>query len=211
MPLALAAEFSGGETPFLLPEDALQAASRILTIDFAKDPSLRQQARDWMSEFGQVSVTPTERGMTVIDKYHFYYVSPLTPLGNSALIKQTFKFLTDKPVSMFRESPQFLHILKAEEEGLVDITIKVDDNMAEQGFIHPLTTCCRSNDYGELSTAWNEQRKQICEDVVKKHLIPSTAKWAKDYLRGQAEDYVAERCRMELEFVCHISSVENFI
>jgi transcription elongation factor SPT6 len=51
------------------------AASHILTLDFSKDPSIRQQAREFIEACGVVSVTPTERGMTVIDQYHLYYVS----------------------------------------------------------------------------------------------------------------------------------------
>ena len=68
-------------------------------------------------------------------------------------------------------------------------------------FIDPLYSCCRSEDYGEVASAWNELRKQICEDAVKKFLMPQCAKWLKEHLRLQAEDFVADRCRMELEYV----------
>ena len=56
-------------------DQALRAASHILTTEFAKDPAIRQQTRDFMAACGVASVTPTERGMNVIDEYHLYYVS----------------------------------------------------------------------------------------------------------------------------------------
>jgi transcription elongation factor SPT6 len=179
------------------------AASHILTLDFSKDPSIRQQAREFIEACGVVSVTPTERGMTVIDQYHLYYVSQRhlsRPDFMADPLVQTFKFLTRKPVSDFKDSPQFLHMLKAEDEGLVNISIDVQDDMSKQ-FIDTLVRCVHSNDYGEVSTAWNAVREQVCDDVVKKYLIPSGARWAREHLRGQAEEYVAERCRIELEFV----------
>ena len=91
-------------------------------------------------------------------------------------------------------------MLKAEEEGLVNIVIEVMDTEVEQ-FTGTLVRCVRSMDYGEISTAWNQLREEICQDVVRTHLVPAAAKWVKEHLRGEAEEYVAERCRMELEFV----------
>jgi transcription elongation factor SPT6 len=91
-------------------------------------------------------------------------------------------------------------MLKAEEEGLVTISIEVMETEIEQ-FAGTMVRCVRSMDYGEVSTAWNALREEVCEDVVRSHLVPSAAKWVKEHLRGEAEEYVAERCRLELEFV----------
>ncbi|EIW70012.1 hypothetical protein TREMEDRAFT_71488 [Tremella mesenterica DSM 1558] len=184
MPLDLAAEYAGEGTPFLTGESALKAASQILTTEFSKDPSIRQQAREFMEYFGVVTVNPTERGISVIDQYHLYY---------------TFKFLTRKPIAMFKDSPQFLHMLKAEEEGLINIVIEIPEADI-QTFADPLVRCCRSMEYGEVATAWNEMREEICQDVVSKLIMPAAARWVKEHMRLAAEEYVAERCRMELEF-----------
>lgn len=104
---------------------------------------------------------------------------------------------------MFKNIPQFLHMLKAEEEGLINIVIEVMDTEVQQ-FTGTLVRCVRSMDYGEISSAWNELREEICQDVVQNHLVPAAAKWVKEHLRGKAEEFVAERCRMELEFVSHL-------
>ncbi|WRT67313.1 transcription elongation factor SPT6 [Kwoniella shivajii] len=183
LPSELAEEYSGAGTAFGSPEQALQAASLIITTELSKDPAIRQQTREFMDACGVISVTPTDRGMTIIDEYHLYY---------------NFKFLTRKPVQMFKDSPQFLHMLRAEEEGLITISIEADE-MQVQSFVETLVRCCRSNDYGEISTAWNELRAQICSDVTRKFLVPSAGKWLKEHLKSEAEEFVAERCRMELE------------
>jgi hypothetical protein len=60
-----------------LDADSFVAAAQILVIELAKDPSIRQQARDFIEACGFVTVTPTDRGMTIIDEYHLYFVSRL--------------------------------------------------------------------------------------------------------------------------------------
>lgn len=101
---------------------------------------------------------------------------------------------------MFKDSPQFLHMLSAEQEGLITIGIEVDPEQTQQ-FTDTLVRCVRSMDYGEVATAWNAARQEICGTLVSKFLIPGAAKWAKEDMRSKAEEFVAERCRMELEFV----------
>ena len=100
----------------------------------------------------------------------------------------------------FKESPQFLHMLQAEEEGLIKIVIGVQEPQTAS-FASTLVRCCRSDEYGEISKEWNELRETVCQDLVRKMLLPMGSKWIREHLRGEAEDYVAERCRMELEFV----------
>lgn len=91
-PADLAAEFAGEGTPFADGEAALKgeselfwmnpeailtvvAASQILATEFFKDPTIRQQARDFIEAVAIVTVTPTDKGMLAIDEYHLYYVS----------------------------------------------------------------------------------------------------------------------------------------
>lgn len=83
---------------------------------------------------------------------------------------------------------------------MVEIAIVAKQDQVE-GIVGALERCCRSLDYGEIATAWNALRKDICSRLMTEHLIPVGNKWLKEHLRGQAEDYVAETCRQELEFV----------
>ena len=91
-------------------------------------------------------------------------------------------------------------MLKAEEEGLVQMVIEAPADPME-AFTGSLSRCVRSNDHGEISTAWNEQRAEVIHTLIDEHLIPMAEKWAREHLRSLAEEYVAETCRMELEFV----------
>lgn len=91
-------------------------------------------------------------------------------------------------------------MLQAEEEGLITIAIEVGEPEIKS-FADTLVRCVVSNDYGEISKAWNELREGVCWDLVRKNLVPSASRWLREHLRSEAEDYVAERCRMELEFV----------
>lgn len=91
-------------------------------------------------------------------------------------------------------------MLQAEEEGLIKIIIGVGE-LTTASFVSTLVRCCRSDEYGEISKEWNELREGVCEDLVRRLLLPMGSKWIREHLRGEAEDHVAERCRMELEFV----------
>lgn len=93
-------------------------------------------------------------------------------------------------------------MLKAEEEGLITIEIHVGD-VEQSMFYDALERCLKANDFGDIAVAWNEVRREICHDLVTKHLIPSAAKWVKEYLKTETEDYVADFCRQQLEFVRH--------
>jgi transcription elongation factor SPT6 len=181
------------------------AASKILATEFFKDPSIRQQARDFMEACAVVSVEPTDKGQIIIDQFHLYSVCNLIHSLRGNLIFQSFKFLDQKPVMAFKESPQFLHMLQAEEEGLIKIIVGVQEATTES-FVSTLVRCCRSDEYGEISKEWNDLREGVCQDLVRKMLLPMGSKWIREHLRGEAEEYVAERCRMELEFVSISSS-----
>lgn len=91
-------------------------------------------------------------------------------------------------------------MLNAEAEGLINIRIDVEEEQVQQ-FAGTLVRCTRSMDYGEVSSAWNELRAEVCQNVVAKYLVPAASRWLEDHLRGEAEEFVAESCRMELEFV----------
>lgn len=113
---------------------------------------------------------------------------------------QTFKFLTNKPARDFAGSPQWLQILKAEDDGLITIDISVSPDQTA-GMLEALGRCCKSADHGEVATAWNELRQEVCARLVSEYLMPVGKRWLREYLRGQAEDHVAEAARQELEYV----------
>jgi transcription elongation factor SPT6 len=60
------------------------AASKILATEFFKDPSIRQQARDFMEACAVVSVEPTDKGQIIIDQFHLYSVRQFSPKTRKA-------------------------------------------------------------------------------------------------------------------------------
>jgi len=60
------------------------AASKILATEFFKDPSIRQQARDFMEACAVVSVEPTDKGQIIIDQFHLYSVLQFSPKTRKA-------------------------------------------------------------------------------------------------------------------------------
>ena len=90
--------------------------------------------------------------------------------------------------------PQFLHILRAEDLHLVTVSIAIP-NEQRQVFINQLREAYSSDSFSETAKAWNEERAQVIEEVVEKHLFPIGAKWVREYVRDEAEDYLAKLCR----------------
>jgi transcription elongation factor SPT6 len=119
---------------------------------------------------------------------------------------QTFKFLTHKPVEQFANDPQFLHILRAEEEGLITIDVNIPDDSLEL-FTDAMYRCVEAKDYGTVATAWNKLRKEVVQGLVKDHLLPSGSKWLREHMKSEAEDYVAEHCGKQLEYVSALDSM----
>ena len=113
---------------------------------------------------------------------------------------QTFKFLTNKPAESFASDPQFLHMLRAEEEGLITIDVHIPDDSLEL-FADAMYRCVEAKDYGTVATAWNKLRKEVVQGVVKDHLLPVGSKWLREHMKSEAEDYVAEHCGKQLEYV----------
>lgn len=91
-------------------------------------------------------------------------------------------------------------MLRAEEEGLITIAVDMPEDSLEL-FVDALYRCVEAQDYGTVATAWNKLRKEIVQSLVKDHLLPSGSKWLREHLKSEAEDYIAEYCGKQLEYV----------
>lgn len=63
-----------------------------------------------------------------------------------------------------------------------------------------LGRCVQVPDFTGLGTAWNEVRSEMVKEAINKNLIPMAHRWLRENLKGQAEDFVADTCRAELEY-----------
>jgi transcription elongation factor SPT6 len=98
------------------------------------------------------------------------------------------------------ESPQILHILAAEAELLVSVSITLPDEALAE-FEHKLSEAFASDSYSDAAKAWNAERRRVIAEALEKHLIPMGAKWAREWLREEVEDHMAWRCACVLRDV----------
>ncbi|TCD64537.1 Transcription elongation factor spt6 [Steccherinum ochraceum] len=163
-------------------EELLRRARMIFSTELGKDPILRQEIRNVFKEEAQVSVLPTERGISKIAEHD--------PAFN-------FKYLHQKPVEDMLESSQFLSILSAEEKHLVTVSINIPAN-AKSAFERKLNEAFTSDSYSETAQAWNEERRRVIQETIEQHLIPVGVKWTREYLREEAEDLYCKQCASNL-------------
>ncbi|RKP07054.1 SH2 domain-containing protein [Thamnocephalis sphaerospora] len=155
---------------------ALAAAKEVMGRQIAVDPAVRRSLRRMFEHDAVVTVRPTDKGRTAVDETHRWYA---------------FKYLRDKPLRHF-DNAQFLEILEAEKAGLMQVTITLADSARH------LRHCCDlflSDNYSETAKHWNDQRREILRQAFDVQLLPCMAKWAREWLRGRAEDWVLREVR----------------
>ncbi|KAJ3175730.1 Transcription elongation factor spt6 [Irineochytrium annulatum] len=180
-PLDAAEEFVRSDHPyFKTAERILDAGCSMLAQEVAADPMFRQFVRKVYETDAVVTVTPTDKGKREIQPLHPFY---------------PFKYLTEKPVYKFNDG-QFLQLMTAEEQGLVEVSLRVEEEARLiEDVVKNLT-----NDYSnEFAESWNAQRRRVAEQAAKKFLFPQVCKWLKEKLAAEASDWVAEQCRYMLE------------
>ncbi|KXN86889.1 Transcription elongation factor SPT6 [Leucoagaricus sp. SymC.cos] len=164
------------------PEELLRRARLIMSTELGKDPLLRDYTRKLFKDEALVTVEPTERGIVKIDQNHPY---------------NNFKYLLRKPTRDMLETPQFLHILAAEAEHLVTVSIFLPHE-AKAELEQKLNNAFSSDNFNEAARAWNVERSNVIQDAVERHLIPLGAKWVREYLREEVEDFLAQSCAAKL-------------
>ncbi|KAJ3274382.1 Transcription elongation factor spt6 [Terramyces sp. JEL0728] len=177
-PLEAAAKFISPRFPSA--ESVLEAAKHMLAQEIATHPQLRAVIRIIYSTDAVVTVHPTDKGYKEIESTSPYY---------------PFKYLKEKPVPKFVDG-QFLQIIKAEQDGLLTLSIHVDE---EESLVADIVKFI-CNDYSnELAQLWNAERKAIAVYAAKEILFPQTVKWLKEKMGNQACDYIAMKTQISLE------------
>lgn len=168
---------------FPVKERVIEGAEAILVTDFGHEPILRKEARRYARDFGVVNVRPTAAGQSKIDRFNPFYA---------------FKYLKGKPVGEFLRSPQWLQILAAEAEGLVQAEI-VLPQQAEERFLGDLQRIYLSDFSSTIADEWNAMRTRILQKTVREHLVPQATLWARNMLKEEAEEVVGNACRYKLD------------
>ncbi|KAG7092573.1 hypothetical protein E1B28_008921 [Marasmius oreades] len=96
------------------------------------------------------------------------------------------------------ESSQFLYILRAEQQHLVNVSVTLPSD-AKSAFELRLNEAFASSSFSETAKAWNEERSRIVQEALEQHLLPAAVKWTREYIRETAEDFLATICSDRLK------------
>lgn len=157
----------------------LRAAKAMFAEEIAMSPKMRKVMRQHYYGYGIVECYRTEKGLRKIDDQHPYY---------------DFKYLRNQQLIDIAQNPgRFLRMLKAEEEGLVEVRVRTQNN---DGFKKRLYGDLESDNFSEVADAWNRERRETL-DIALLKLERIMARGVKEALKFECENSVAKNCREE--------------
>ncbi|KAI9768810.1 MAG: Transcription elongation factor spt6 [Geoglossum simile] len=157
----------------------LRAAKMMFAEEIAMNPRMRKALRGTFYVKGVVDCFRTERGLKKIDEQHPYY---------------EFKYLRNQGLRQIAQRPDmYLRMLKAEEEGLVEVKIRLKDF---ESFKRKLSDDIESDNFSEVADAWNNERRDVLDMALAK-LEKIMTKGVKENMKTECENEVAKACRAE--------------
>ncbi|XP_021745917.1 transcription elongation factor SPT6 homolog [Chenopodium quinoa] len=158
---------------FNSPQEVLKGARHMAAIEISCEPSVKKHFRSNYFDNAVVSTTPTPDGNVVIDAFHQF---------------AGIKWLRNKPLNKF-EDAQWLLIQKAEEEKLLQVTIKWPEEKLKK-LIADLELLYTSLAVSKLAQLWNEQRRLILQDAIHNFILPALEKEARLLLTSRAKSWL---------------------
>ena len=157
----------------------LRAAKAMFAEEIALSPKMRKVVRQTYFMNGIVDCFRTEKGLRKIDDQHPYY---------------DFKYLRNQQLTDIARKPdRFLRMLRAEEEGLVDVKVRIEN---AESFKKRLYADLESDNYSEIADAWNRERREALDMALLK-LERIMARGVKEALKTECENEIAKSCRDE--------------
>ncbi|KAL4861496.1 hypothetical protein BDV12DRAFT_180204 [Aspergillus spectabilis] len=155
----------------------LKAAKGMFAEEIVMSPKMRKVIRQAYYMNGAIDCFRTEKGLRRIDEQHPYY---------------EFKYLRDQQLSDIARRPElFLRMLKAEEEGLVEVKVRFENF---EHFRQRLYPDIESDNYSELADSWNRMRRDVVDLALGK-LERVINRSVKENIRQECENHVAKECR----------------
>lgn len=157
----------------------LRAAKAMFAEEVALSPKMRKVIRQTFFMNGVVDCHRTDKGLRKIDDQHPYY---------------DFKYLRNQTIrDIARKPDRFLRMLKAEEEGLVDVKVRIENS---DSFKKRLYADLESDNFSEIADAWNRERREALDMALLK-LEKIMARGVKEALKTECENEIAKSCREE--------------
>ncbi|CAJ2502609.1 Uu.00g100030.m01.CDS01 [Anthostomella pinea] len=177
LPIDLADSLTDSDFP--TGDQVLYQARHMYAEELFMSPRMRKHFRTNFYMMGEVSCQRTDKGLRRIDESHPYY---------------EIKYLISQTISDLARRPElFLKMMKAEEEGLIEIKLRLQN---EREFRRQLHAEFASDNYSDLADAWNEERKKVI-DVAFAKLERVVVKGVKDTLRTACQEELLKLCREE--------------
>lgn len=157
----------------------LRAAKAMFAEEISLSPKMRKVMRQTYYMNGVIECFRTEKGLRKIDEHHPYY---------------EFKYLRNQQLSDIARQPDlFLRMLKAEEEGLVDVKVRLQNY---ESFKKRLYGDLESDNFSEVADAWNRERRDALDMALLK-LDKVMTRGVKENMKTECENQVAKTCREE--------------
>ncbi len=190
------------EPYFQTVEQVLNTVRYMMSIQLARDPTVRQYVRELYMQNACITVRPTmPRGFKEIDESHNCF---------------RFKYLKQKPCVDLKQD-EYLKIALAEQDSLITVKfetlpikqIVVDQNKQlnesddpknssksntyttySRSIIEKLKNFFHKDEFSYSAEQWNLQRAQVIEDMCLKFLFPDFEKELKSKLLHEAKNFV---------------------
>ncbi|KAK9417978.1 putative Transcription elongation factor Spt6 [Seiridium unicorne] len=163
----------------LTSEAVILQARQMYAEELFANPRMRKLFRTHFYQYGAISCHRTDKGLRKIDESHPFYEIKY-------LINQTIPDLARRP-------ELFLKMMKAEEEGLVEVKLRLQN---ERNLRQQLDAEFKSDNYSSAADAWNEQRRKVLDAAFYK-LEKIIAKGVKESLRTACQEELLKICREE--------------
>ena len=174
----MADQYIDGES-FSTGAQLLKNAKTMFAEELAMNPRMRKLFRREYYMNGRIDCFRTQKGLKQIDEDHPYY---------------EFKYLRNKDLpAMARKPEQFLRMLKAESEGLVEVRVHLED---KNNFRRRLQKTLLTDNFAEAADAWNALRREAL-DIAIYRLDKIIVKGVKENLKTECENEIARNCREE--------------
>ncbi|OQD76980.1 hypothetical protein PENDEC_c003G01401 [Penicillium decumbens] len=165
------------DTDFSNTSHVLKAAKSMFAEELTLSPKMRKVIRQAYYMNGVVDCFRTEKGLRRIDEQHPYY---------------EFKYLRNQQLMDIARRPEmFLRMLKAEEEGLMEVKVRFENF---DQFRQRLYSDIESDNYSEVADAWNRLRREVLDMALGK-LERVINRSVKENIRQECENHVAKECR----------------
>ncbi|KAF4550345.1 Transcription elongation factor spt6-like protein [Elsinoe fawcettii] len=157
----------------------MSAAKQMYAEEMAMSPRMRKLTRQTFYTDGVFDCTRTEKGLRRIDEEHPFY---------------EFKYLKNQEFGrLVRDPDLFLRMLKAEEDGLIEITLRLQSPRRLRDLLYEQI---ESDNVSEAADAWNKLRREVVDNSLQR-LSRLIVKGCKESLRTECEAKIAEKCRNE--------------